>query len=104
MLKELTWHYVIEGPHLATQQRGQIQIIKTLFEVYHEDITKKRYWLLPPGQRKLAEAAYAEAADSDVAGARIAADFIAGLAERDAVVLHQRVTGVASRSLLDIPR
>src|SRR5205085_4547448 len=30
MLKQLTWHYVIKNPALATQQHGQTTIIRTL--------------------------------------------------------------------------
>jgi dGTPase len=34
MLKQLTWHYVIRDPALATQQHGQRRIIKGLFEMF----------------------------------------------------------------------
>ena len=32
MLKELTWHYVINAPSLATEQHGQRKVIRGLFE------------------------------------------------------------------------
>ena len=34
MLKELTWVYIIEAPSLISQQYGQRQVIKKLFEIY----------------------------------------------------------------------
>jgi dGTPase len=36
MLKQLTWHFVILNPSLATQQHGQTLVINGLFDVYKE--------------------------------------------------------------------
>lgn len=100
ILKELTWHYVIEGPHLATQQHGQRRIIRELFDVYYSAISERRWWLLPIGFRAVVESAYNETADEALEAARLTADLIAGFSEQEAVMLHQRITGVAIGPLL----
>jgi len=41
MLKQLTWHYVIKNPALATQQHGQKLIIRQLFNAFYKAGTRK---------------------------------------------------------------
>ncbi len=40
VLKRLTWFYVIDRPSLAVIQRGQKQIVETLFNMYREAVGK----------------------------------------------------------------
>lgn len=40
MLKQLTWHYVIKNPALATQQHGQRVIIRQLFDAFYNAGTR----------------------------------------------------------------
>lgn len=100
LLKQLTWHYVIEGPNLTTQQEGQRRIVADLFAIYHAAIEDKRWWLLPAGFHTMVEAAYAHTENEQRVAARLAADFIAGLSEQEALALHRRVTGVETGRLL----
>jgi dGTPase len=104
MLKELTWHYVIERPSLASQQHGQKRVVAGLFDIYAgaaQDSSKRA--LLPPGhQERLAAAEkVAHAKDHRDLQLRTAADIVAGLTEAQAVTLYQRLTGSAMGSILD---
>ena len=95
MWKQMTWHYVIRNPALATQQFGQRKIIRDLFSIFFDAAKNKQFELIPAEFREqliLGEAGMT---------ARIIADLIAGLSERQAVVLHRRLTGVAMGSVLD---
>jgi dGTPase len=56
MLKELTWVYVIEAPSLVSQQFGQRQAIRKLFEIYSGASRNVK-------QRNLFPAYYREAID-----------------------------------------
>jgi dGTPase len=96
MLKELTWHYVIKNPALATQQSGQRRVIKELFQIFREAASSGREELFPVRYREqLMEIAGA------LDQARIVADLIASLSEQQALDLHQRVTGISPGSVLD---
>lgn len=104
VLREVTWQYVIGGPQVATQQAGQTRIIEELFDVYYKAIKSNERWLLPKGFRSLM-AHEEEIQENKSLGtdqvARLAADYVAGLAEQEAILLHRRVTGVDSGNLLD---
>ena len=47
MLKELTWHYIINAPALATQQHGQRKMIRSLFECFFTAGKKGKRSALP---------------------------------------------------------
>jgi dGTPase len=101
MLKELTWHYVINGPQLAVQRTGQARVIRGLFDVFYDGITTQKSWMLPLGFQRVIESEE-EANGSAVhenhgLAARLTADFISGLTEQQAIILHQRIVG-ADRS------
>lgn len=97
MLKQLTWTYVIEAPALATQQLGQRNMVRTLFEAYKEAAKKKNWKLFPPYyQEKLNEA------KSKNDRIRICVDLIAGMTEAQVYRIYSRITGsTAQSSLLD---
>jgi dGTPase len=97
MLKELTWVYVIEAPELASQQEGQRQMIKTLFEIYWDAAQGKRaHHLFPPYYR----GALSDSS-SDQAKKRVVVDLIAGMTEEQALAMHNRLTGISPGSGLE---
>jgi dGTPase len=101
LLKELTWVYVIDNPTLATQRHGQVRIIRGLFEVYLDAAERKNAALFPARFREEAEAVLHEVPRDSAALPRLAADTIAGLSDQQAMVLHQRLIGLAPGGLLD---
>ncbi len=101
MLKELTWHYVIKNPALETQQHGQRRVISDLFETFLVAASgtgaSRNRGIFPVGyQEQLAEAA------DDKEAVRIVADLIASMTEHQALKMHQRLTGAAPGSVMDI--
>jgi len=95
MLKQLTWHYVIRNPGLATQQFGQRKAIRNLFDTYIEAAIAGDTRLFPFAFRERLEAV-----PDKLETIRIVADYIAGMTERQALELHKRLTGVAPGSAL----
>ena len=85
MLKQLTWHYVIEHSDLATIQYGQRKMIRELFEVFFGAIEKKKLKLFPIGFEELI------LSSPSVPSARWTADYISGLTEREVLRLHHRL-------------
>lgn len=105
LLKELTWTYVIENPALASHQRGQRLAIQTLFAAFNEAVVEKHWPLFPPFFRERAERLFDH---TKTAGeipvedrARLVADTIASLTDRQALLLYQQFTGVSHSSMLD---
>lgn len=88
LLKQLTWHYVIENPSLAIQQFGFKKVIKDLFEVYND---KKNDRLVPPllWFRR----------DDSASQARIAADIVSSMTDSQALNLHKRLFGISPGSV-----
>jgi dGTPase len=96
MLKELTWYYVINNHALTTQQRGQKQIITTLFEVYRQAAEDGETNLFSEGARE-----QIERATTPEECARVIADVIASMSEAQVIRLYQRFTGASLGSVLD---
>jgi dGTPase len=86
ILKELTWHYVIKRSDLATSQHGQRKMIRKLFGVYRDAINNKAWEYFPVGFATLIREG-----DSGTPAARWAADYIAGLTERQVTHLYRKV-------------
>lgn len=102
MLKNLTWHYVIDNPSLATQQYGQRRVIKDLFKIYREVAADEKHWhVLPANSREQVETIF-NLPDHDRALTRIVVDLIASMTERHAIDMHHRLTGVSLGSALDL--
>lgn len=101
MLKELTWHYVIKNPALATHQEGQRTIIRELFYKYFKAATsrKSNLDLFPASVRELLPEKPASSGSHQKV-ARVIIDFISGLTEEQAVALHHRIHGVSLGSAL----
>lgn len=102
ILKQLTWHYVIERGTLAAQQHGQRAMIKTLFETLHEDAQSptsargKRHTLFPPYYRELLEQPIDETERT-----RLVIDLIASMTERQVIDTYHRLTGIAQGSVFE---
>jgi dGTPase len=99
MLKELTWTYVIQDPSLATQQIGQIHMIKTLYKEYEGAAFSKKGGNIFPAFYK---ERLLEAADDDTRR-RICIDLIAGMTETQVQRIYARITGNSIESSLTDP-
>lgn len=102
-LKELTWHYVIERPALASQQEGQLRIIDDLFEILLDAASGSRNQaLLPERVRHQLELAVGATADVPSLRGRIVCDAICSFTEDEAMQLHRRLTGIDLGSVIDV--
>lgn len=98
MLKELTWIYVIEAPSLLSQQFGQRQAIRKLFEIYSEaSRSTKQRSLFPAYYREAIE----EAGSDERQIKRTVIDLIAGMTEAQALAMHNRLVGISVGSGLE---
>ncbi len=97
ILKELTWEYVINNPALATQQYGQSRLVSDLFEILTDAASDSDFSVFPPRFSEHLEET--EASERHVI--RTVADYISGMTERQAIELHQRLTGASLGSVLD---
>jgi dGTPase len=98
MWKQLTWHYVILNPALTTQQFGQRKIIRDLFEIFVDAGTNgKDLTVFPFAYRDQLE----EICSDGERTVRAVADLVSGLTERQAIILHRRLTGASLGSVLD---
>ena len=103
ILKELTREYVINAPALATQQYGQRKLIEDLFQVLTGAVSESQIGVFPPRFAELLEEARSANGSKipDRQIARTVADYISGMTERQAIELHQRLTGASLGSVLD---
>ena len=95
ILKQLTWFYVIERPSLSVMQKGQREIVNSLYTMYSRAIEEGNLHMFPP--------VFAERARDvgSVAGKeRITVDLIAGMTEQSATEIYRQSLGVNSGSLL----
>jgi len=90
MLKELTWHYVIDSSMLVARQYGQRQVIRGLFVALMDAAARPRDWpIFGPDSRKRLEAAQG----GEQRHARLVTDAIASMTEAEAISLHRRLLG-----------
>ncbi len=103
VLKQLTWEYVINAPGLTTQQYGQRRLIEDLFAILSEAISKSEIGVFPPRFRELLEGTPCISGNgaSSREVSRVIADYISGMTDRQAIELHQRLTGASLGSVLD---
>jgi dGTPase len=97
ILKELTWHFVISNPALATQQHGKERVIAELFSIFMDASTSKRWRNILPVRCR--EELGSLVSDQD--RARVIADVVSSLSDQEAVSVHGRLTGVRTGSVLD---
>jgi dGTPase len=105
MLKELTWHYVIDSHSLAQQQHGQRKIVSELFEIFLDAARRQRYRIFPVNTSErligLDEVWRGSAAGKNEQIVRIVVDLIAGMTEKQIVKMYHRLTGTSFGSVLD---
>jgi dGTPase len=105
-LQRLVWTHVIDNPRLATQQRGQRRIIRTLFDTYVTAVKARDDALVPAlFHRTLASLGdprpEKDRAQDTPEETRLAVDIVAGFSDDQAVLLYRRITGVATGSITD---
>ncbi len=93
VLKELTWHYVIANPDLATQQVGYKHVIEHLFKKFWDAAKEGNKSLFPPSSVE----SLAKASD-DGKKIRVIIDLIASMTEPQALDMHQRFLGITPGS------
>jgi dGTPase len=105
MLKELTWHYVIKNPSLATQQYGHARIIRRLFDVYaNASFGGANDWCILPPRFKEEMDVMSQRYGAGIGHElriRTAADAVASLSDAEAHRIYQRLSGTSSGSALD---
>jgi dGTPase len=105
MLKELTWHYVINNPALATQQYGQRKLIKDLFAIYSEiayDSDKRDWYVFSASTREQLDGLEQHSGKERKRRiTRLIVDLIAGMTEKHLVDMHRRLTGMSFGSAMD---
>jgi dGTPase len=100
-LKQLTMLYVVKRPSLAVVQKGQANLIASLWDWYREASDDKGdSRLLPPAYRARLLDARKEK-QPDIAIIRLVTDLVAGMTENSAIELYRRMTGMTSGSILD---
>jgi dGTPase len=90
MLKQLTWHYVILQPELATVQYGQRKLIRELFETLAAEVKKP----IPETKTKLFPPFFEEQLKKPTdhqSRIRLVADFISGMTEKEVVTFYQKL-------------
>ncbi|MDQ3814619.1 MAG: dNTP triphosphohydrolase [Armatimonadota bacterium] len=101
LLKALMQYYVFHNPALTTQQFGQRRVIRELFDIYFDaaDPNSKDHNLnlLPQPFRDR----WSEIRNDELKRARLVADLISSMTEQQALLLHQRLTGIAAGSVRD---
>jgi dGTPase len=102
MLKELTWEYVIDNVRLASQQYGQRKVVRELFDIFAElSVEPKRWYMLPVGLRESLDECSQSGEESDPERLRAVCDFVASMADQEAVRMYQRLTGIVLGSALE---
>ena len=98
MLKELTWHYVMRRPALTAQKKGQIHMVKTLFDTFHTAVRSSRRadWDIFPFSYRERLMLTEESQERS----RIVIDLIASMTEAQAIQMYQRLTGTSQGSIL----
>jgi dGTPase len=102
MLKQLTWHYVILNPSMATKQFGQKKIVRELFQIFHGSAVSKGNMRMDLGIFPRAYRDLMDASTTDVEKTRLVADMIAGMTEQQAISIHRKLSGTNLGSILDL--
>lgn len=96
MIKELTWHYVIHQPGLATLQHGYKRVIHQLFNIYARAIRRGDLDIFP---RRFQTALLTS--DDRRERLRTVADAISSMTDQEAIDTHGRLTGRRFGSVTD---
>lgn len=98
LLKDLTRFYVFSAPALVAQQYGQRRIIRDLASIFFEALGKPG----AAGGDLIPEPFRGAIPRSRAARARVVADVITSMTEHQAIVLHQRLSGMVPGSVRDV--
>lgn len=102
VLKQLTWHYVINNTALASQQYGQRRIISQLFAIFNDAAESKQLDIFPVSYRERLDQLLRDGQYGDKEQRiRIVADLLSGMTEQQAVAMYQRLTGVSFGTVMD---
>ena len=102
VFKQLTWYYVINNSALSSQQFGQRNIIRYLFETFGNAIADNNPDLFPPGHREqVADLLREGQGSSKEAQVRLVTDLIAGMSENQAKSMYHRLNGTNLGTVLD---
>jgi dGTPase len=100
VLKHLTWFYVIDNRAIKTQQHGQRRVVRDLFRIYYRATgsdDKDLQGILPDVHLDL----LGEPSDR-VTRARVVADLISSMTERQLLITHRKLTGTELGSITDL--
>ncbi len=100
MLKNLTRHFAISNPALASQQHGQRKIIRDLFDIFLDSLDQDRA-ILPLSCRDQLEQIKGNDEDAHIHKVRLVTDLIASMTEQQALRTYQKLIGVGPGSGLD---
>jgi dGTPase len=110
LLKELTKSFVVEAPALATQQRGQRQVVQNLFNAYMNElkvgiddksVSATAVAALFPTRMTDDVLRLVESTGGIAERGRVVADTIAGMTEAQALRIHHRFMGFDFGSFTD---
>lgn len=96
LLKQLTWHYVINSPALASQQEGQKEIVRGLFGCFCCAAKTQKNSHIRFFPRRLGERIDGRLNDYRYV-VRCIADFVASMSDNEAVDLYQRLHGMSQK-------
>jgi dGTPase len=105
VLKELTWHYVINNPSTATQRHGQRKAIQELFEIFAEAAkwtSREAQLIFPVSYQDAFEQLPPVVQGGLGARIRLVSDLIASMSEHQALAMYQRLTGTSLGSVLSL--
>ena len=100
LLKHMTVYYVIEDTALRAQQRGQQEVIRNLFDILFDAVdptSEEDQDLVPNPFREAAKDLSPSVGNKRIC--RIVSDIITNMTERQAIQLHERLTGRSPGSL-----
>jgi dGTPase len=108
LLQYLTEHYVFNDPALLAQQRGHKEAVETLFDELYKATAEDsdRTGMIPaPFDEKVEQIhdnnlGY-DGFESDTLRARVTADIIASMTEKQAMQLHERLVGSTPGLVID---
>jgi dGTPase len=95
ILKQFTWHYIIEKPELALPQAGQRRAIRTVFRKLLLATRRKEMHLFPTAiqdgfRESDLEKFFGGGRNSEV---RVVADYVAGMTEKEVIRVFQTLEG-----------
>jgi len=100
VLKQLTWFYIIDNPAIKIQQQGQRKVVRDLFRAYYRatgSSDRDLAGIFPQSHLHLLD----DAPDKE-RRARVVADLISSMTERQLLMIHRKLTGTELGSITDL--